>query len=230
MSPLICLSFALVGQQNIATTPADRLGETFWKARHEHQVELTKQGGWDLIFIGDSITQGWEGRGKAVWNKYYANRKAANFGISGDRTEHVLWRMDHGEILGLKPKVAVIMIGTNNIGHRSSGPEATAAGVSLIVAKLRQSMPQTKILLLGIFPRGATSTDPMRMAVADATSRFKSLADDQHVFFEDYGRFFMSRDGQLWNAILPDLLHPNDFGYEIWARAMEPTLKKLLGE
>lgn len=91
-------------------------------------------------------------------------------------------------------------------------------------------MPETKILLLGIFPRGATAADPMRLAVGRATDQFKSLADDKHVFFEDYGRFFMSRDGQLWNAILPDLLHPNDFGYGIWARAMEPTLRKLLGE
>ena len=226
----LSFAFGLFAQKSVALTPVDRLGEAFWKARHEHQVELTKQGGWDLIFIGDSITQGWEGRGKEVWNKYYASRKAANFGVSGDRTEHVLWRMDNGEIIGLHPKVAVIMIGTNNIGHRSSGPTETADGVKLIVSKLRKAMPETKILLLGIFPRGATATDPMRIAVAQATDQFKTIADDKHIFFQDCGRHFMSKDGELWKALMPDLLHPIDFGYDIWARSMESTLRKLLGE
>ncbi len=224
--PLVML---LATQQNVAVTPADRLGEGWWKTRHERCVEQTKQGGWDLIFIGDSITQGWEGEGRATWSQYYGNRKAANFGFSGDRTEHVLWRMEHGEIIGLHPKVAVIMIGTNNIGHGSSGASQTADGVKLIVSRLRTAMPETKILLLGIFPRGATAEDRMRIATRSATDQFKTIADDKSIFFLDCGKHYMSRDGVLWNAILPDLLHPRAFGYEIWARSMEPTLKKLLG-
>lgn len=230
MSASLCLLLSAATTQSVATTPAHRLGEAWWKQRHEHCVELTKKGGYDLIFIGDSITQGWEGGGKPVWEKYYAGRNAANFGFSGDRTEHVLWRMDNGEILGLHPKVAVIMIGTNNIGHKSSGATETADGVKMIVGKLRKSMPETKILLLGIFPRGATAADPMRRAVADATAQFKSLADGTSVFFEDESKIFMTRSGDLWKNIMPDYLHPNGFGYDLWARVMEPTLKRLLAE
>jgi beta-glucosidase len=225
---LSSLAFVLTTQVSI--TPANRMGEAWWKSRHERCVEQTKQGGHELIFIGDSITQGWEGGGKTTWDKYYANRKAANYGFSGDRTEHVLWRMENGEIVGEKPKVAVMMIGTNNIGHGSSDAVATALGVKTIVGKLRSVMPTTKILLLGIFPRGATSTDKMRMDVASATSQYSTLADGKNVFFLDIGRHFMTRDGDMWTGLMPDLLHPNSGGYDIWAKAMEPTLKMLLGD
>jgi beta-glucosidase len=135
-----------------------------------------------------------------------------------------------GEIVGEKPKVAVMMIGTNNIGHGSSDAAATALGVKTIVGKLRTAMPATKILLLGIFPRGATATDKMRMDVASATAQFSSLADGKNVFFLDIGRAYVSKDGDMWKGLMPDLLHPNPAGYEIWAKAMEPTLKNLLGE
>ena len=223
-------SLAFVFTTQVSITPAHRMGEAWWKARHERCVEQTKQGGHELIFIGDSITQGWEGGGKATWDKYYANRKAANYGFSGDRTEHVLWRMENGEIVGEKPKVAVMMIGTNNIGHGSSDAAATALGVKTIVGKLRSVMPSTKILLLGIFPRGATSTDKMRVDVASATSQFSTLADGKNVFFLDIGRHYMTRNGDMWAGLMPDLLHPNSGGYEIWAKAMEPMLKQLLGD
>ncbi|OWU65288.1 MAG: hypothetical protein CBB60_005475 [Armatimonadetes bacterium Cent15-Ar3] len=225
---LTSLAFVLASQVSI--TPANRMGEAWWKDRHDRCVAQTKQGGHELIFIGDSITQGWEGGGKATWDKYYGSRKAANYGFSGDRTEHVLWRMENGEIVGEKPKVAVMMIGTNNIGHGSSDAAATALGVKTIVGKLRTAMPATKILLLGIFPRGATATDKMRMDVASATAQFSSLADGKNVFFLDIGRAYVSKDGDMWKGLMPDLLHPNPAGYEIWAKAMEPTLKNLLGE
>lgn len=223
-------SLAFVVATQVSVTPANRLGETWWKDRHERCVSQTKQGGHELIFIGDSITQGWEGSGKATWEKYYGTRKAANYGFSGDRTEHVLWRMDNGEIVGEKPKVAVMMIGTNNIGHGSSNADQTALGVKTIVGKLRAVMPSTKILLLAIFPRGATASDKMRMDVANASQQFSALHDGKNIFFLDIGRAFMSRDGDIWRTLMPDLLHPNGGGYEIWAKAMEPTLKNLLGE
>lgn len=161
--PAFTIAASLILGQMVSTTPAHRMGEQWWKERHERCVEATKKGDLDVIFIGDSITQGWEGGGKAAWDKYFGEYKTGNFGFSGDRTEHVLWRMDNGEIVGLQPKVAVMMIGTNNIGHGSSNPEQTAAGVKAIVAKLRAKLPKTKILLLGIFPRGATSEDRMRL-------------------------------------------------------------------
>jgi len=106
----------------------------------------------ELAFIGDSITQGWEGNGKQVWEKFYANRKPINFGFGGDRTEHVIWRLTHGHLNKIRPKVAVLMIGTNNTGHLMQEPAEVAAGIKKIVGILQQRSPDTKLLLLGVFP------------------------------------------------------------------------------
>ncbi len=230
MTSLALLCGLLLTPQNPATTPAERLGEGWWKDRHAACQATTAKGGIDLAFLGDSITQGWEGSGRPTWDKYYGTRKAANFGFSGDRTQHVLWRMKEGELIGLQPKVVVIMIGTNNIGHGSSDAAQTADGVKMIVNTLRKAMPDTKILLLEIFPRGADANDTMRKAVADASNQFRTLADNKSVFSLDVGHHFLNHDGTMRTTLMPDLLHPNGGGYEIWAKAMEPTLAKLLGE
>ncbi len=214
--------------QNVATTPAERLSEGWWKERHEHCVQVTKAGGVELAFLGDSITQGWEGSGKPTWDRYYANRKAANFGFSGDRTEHVLWRLANGELVGLSPMVIVIMIGTNNIGHGSSNASQTVDGVKAIVGVLRSKIPAAKILLLDIFPRGRDANDAGRKAVAAASAGFQSLNDGKHVFCENVSSQFVNRDGTIRSLLMPDALHPNAAGYDIWAQAMEPTLAKLL--
>lgn len=216
--------------QHVATTPDHRLGTQWWKDRHEQRVELTKAGGVRLAFLGDSITHSWESGGKAVWDKYYAHRKAANFGFSGDRTEHVLWRLDNGELIGLQPKVIVIMIGTNNIGHASSDPQMTADGVHAIVSKLQHEIAGVKILLLGVFPRSLNAEDKMRKDVAEATWLFSPLGERQNVEFLDVGKYFLRPSGEIRTTMMPDRLHPNAAGYEIWARAIEPTLARLLGE
>ena len=225
------LALAVVGTQKIpqhvATIPANRLNEDWWKQRHEKCVEITKKGGIDLVFLGDSITQGWEDGGKDAWATACCGLKAANFGFSGDRTEHVLWRMDNGEILGLDPKVVVIMIGTNNIGHNSSNPDQTADGVRAIVGKLLTGLPHAKLLLLGIFPRGEQPDDPMRIAVKKATEEFSSLNDGKRVYFEDIGYAFVRSDGVLRTLLMPDRLHLNSDGYDIWAKAIAPMVEKL---
>src|SRR5208337_3007916 len=158
-----------VAIQNTAIIPVPR--DAGWVKRHERFVQEAKQGGMDILFLGDSITDFWRNRGSNVWNQYYASRHAANFGISGDRTQHVLWRMDHGELDGIKPKVVVLMIGTNNTGKendhktpRNAVPE-TIEGVQAVVRELRLKLPDSKILLLAIFPRG-TLDDPQRAQVA----------------------------------------------------------------
>lgn len=225
---MIALSIALAMSQTVATTPVHRLGEDWWKQRHERCVELTKTGAVDVAFLGDSITQGWEGGGKAMWDKHLAPLKPGNFGFSGDRTEHVLWRLENGELMGLNPKLIVIMIGTNNIGHGSSNAAATSEGVKAIVAKLRKGLPKAKILLLGIFPRGENNSDPGRMACAEATKGYQSLNDGKHVFCEDVGRFYLNRDGTMKTLLMPDLLHPNQAGYEIWTKALMPLIHGLL--
>ncbi|MBS1721898.1 MAG: hypothetical protein JSS66_02705 [Armatimonadetes bacterium] len=226
-----CLFATLAGQEpaNPATTPADRLNEDWWKQRHEQCIEITKKGGVDIVFLGDSITQGWESTGKAAWDKWYGDKHAANFGFSGDRTEHVLWRLGHGEIVGLKPKVVVMMIGTNNVGHGSSNPKQAAQGISLILKTLMKELPSTKILLLAVFPRAESPQDPMRHSVDEINAQITSFDDGHRVHFEDIGYAFKNTDGTLRTLLMPDQLHLNEGGYEIWGEAMDRALSRMLG-
>lgn len=219
-----------------ATTPQERIRDgakegrrTSWDLRHEDKVKRAQQGGWELVFIGDSITHGWEyAPHQALWERYYAPRKALNLGYSGDRTENVLWRLDHGEIDGYRPKVAIIMIGTNNTGHRNDPPAAIAAGIQAIIGRLQKQSPTTKILLLGIFPRSAQATDQMRVNNDQANELIAKFADGEKVTFLNINDKFLAADGTLSKEVMPDLLHPQAEGYRIWAEAMEPTLKRLL--
>ena len=188
------------------------------------------QGKVDLLMIGDSITHGWEGRGKKVWDEFYADRNAFNIGYSGDRTEQVIWRLQNGEVEGISPKLAVIMIGTNNTGHRQDPPKETAAGIKLIIEELKERTPKTKILLLAIFPRGATTDDKLRKINAGTNEIIEGYADDKTVFFLDINKTFLEEDGTLPKSVMPDLLHPHEAGYRMWAEAMEPMIAKLLGE
>jgi lysophospholipase L1-like esterase len=213
-----------------ATTPGHREGEGWWKNRHAQKKELAAKGGVDLVFIGDSITQGWEGKGKAAWEKHFAPRKALNLGYSGDRTEHVLWRLDNGELPdALQPKAFVVMIGTNNTGHRMDKPEDIAAGVEGIVKKLTTARPQAKVLLLAIFPRGEKPEDAKRKNNDAANERLAKLAGGQ-VQFLDISASFLESDGMLPKSIMPDLLHLNEEGYRRWAGALEAPVAAALGE
>ena len=166
--------------------------------------------------------------------------KAANFGIGGDRTEHVLWRLQNGNFDALKPKLIVLMIGTNNTGHQgrpmqehnnaiySSPPEDTAAGVKAILELLGKKMPETKVLLLAIFPRGANADDKMRQQNVATNQLIAGLADGKRVHFKDIGNSFLKPDGTLPKEIMPDLLHLNAQGYQLWTDAIEPTVKELM--
>ncbi len=201
----------------------------WWSKRHEEKLkEKDAMGQVDLLMIGDSITHGWESRGKTVWEQYYAKRHALNIGFSGDRTEHVIWRLQHGEVDGIAPKLAVIMIGTNNTGHRQDKPEHIAAGVKAILNELEKRLPDTKCLVLAIFPRGPNTDDRLRK-INDATNEIiKEFADGRRVFYLDINNKFLGEDGTLSKEIMPDLLHPNARGYAIWAEAIEPTIEKLM--
>ncbi|MCC6126782.1 MAG: GDSL family lipase [Pirellulales bacterium] len=204
-----------------------------WNKRHQSMNDRVKKGNVDLLLIGDSITNGWEGRGKEVWKKYYERRNAVNLGIGGDRTQHVLWRLENGNLEGISPKLAVIMIGTNNVGSQRdprNSPEEIAAGVKAIVEKLRAKLPEMKVLVLAIFPRGTDDKDEKRQSVGKANEIIAKLADGKMVFFLDIGAKFLAPDGTLPKDVMPDLLHPNAKGYQIWAEAMEPTLANLLGD
>ena len=241
MNHRIALLFAaaalLSGCANYAVQPVLHPGT---EKRHESFNEISKKGEAQLVFLGDSITHGWDGKGKAVWEKTWAPLKAANFGIGGDRTEHVLWRLENGNFDGLKPKAIVLMIGTNNTGHQGRPQkelngavyectaEQTAEGIKAILGQLRQKCPDAKILVLGIFPRGADKNDKFRQQNEATNAIVKGFADDKKVFFLDVGAKFLAADGTLPKSIMPDLLHPNAEGYQIWSDAMEAKVKELL--
>lgn len=213
-----------------ANTPANRLNKGWWKKRHEQKVAAARKTECDLLFIGDSITHAWEGPGKKVWQAYYAKRNPFNIGFSGDRTEHVLWRFDNGELAKFQPKVAVIMIGTNNTGHSMQKAEETAEGVQAIITKLHKHSPETQIILLAIFPRGATANDPKRKLNDAINAILKTYDDGKTVHYLDISSAFLDKEGNLPKSVMPDRLHPKAAGYKLWADAMEPTLKKLLKE
>jgi len=226
LGALALLLVAGLAHANSATEPAPK-NEEWWQARHAQMNERVKQGNADLLFIGDSITHGWEGEGAAVWEQYYAPRNAVNLGIGGDQTQHVLWRLENGNIAGLAPKLAVIMIGTNN--HGANSAEEIAEGVTAIVRKLRNDLPEMKILLLDIFPRTDVAQE-FQDKLKKVNSLIADLAADKMVKYFDMGRFFLDDAGALPAAVMPDLLHPNAAGYKIWAEAIEPYVAELVGE
>lgn len=205
----------------------------WWMPRHEQklkEIAARRAGGTlpEVVFLGDSITQGWEKEGKDEWARRYARHHALNLGYSGDRTENILWRLQHGEVDGLAPKVVVLMAGTNNTGHRQEDPRTTAAGLERIVGELRQRLPAAKLLVLGIFPRDAQPDSRQRRINDDVNGIIAGLADNRHVFYHDISRAFLDANGVLPTDVMPDLLHPNARGYALWAEAMEPVLQRLL--
>jgi len=212
---------------SVTTTPVPRTLK-WWTDRQDKLNTNIKVGDAQLLFIGDSITQGWEGSGAAVWEKYYGKRHAVNLGIGGDETQHVLWRLDHGNLNGINPLLAVVVIGTNNSSRNH--PDEIAEGVKAIVEKLRAKLPPMKVLVLGIFPRGADKNDRLRKVNRAANVEIAKLADNKNVFYLDIGKKFLNPDGTLSKEIMPDLLHLSPKGYEIWASAIEPTVKKLMGQ
>lgn len=216
-------------EQIRAAIPAPQR-DSWWMERHDRTVSRIRQGPVDLLFIGDSITQGWEEDGRPVWDQYYAGRRAMNLGYNSDQTDNVLWRLQHGELDGITPKLAVVMIGTNNSAMREDPPENTTAGIQAILTTLRTRLPGTRILLLAIFPRGLTNDDPLRRVNEAVNARLPSLADQRQVFFLNINRRFLDADGRLSAEIMPDALHPSALGYRIWAEGMEEMIRRLLGE
>ena len=227
--------------KSLALTPAPHPGK---EKLHQSFNEISKKGEAPLVFLGDSITQGWSGRGKEVWAEFWEPMGAANFGIGGDRTEHILWRLENGNYDGLEPKLTVLMIGTNNTGHEgremaehggavySSSAQETAEGIEEIIKVLQEKQPQMKILLLAIFPRGATPEDPMRQKneeINEMISKFDEKYGDK-VTFLDVNQVFLDEEGNLSKEVMPDLLHPNSKGYELWAQAIEEPVKELMAE
>jgi lysophospholipase L1-like esterase len=193
--------------------------------RHLGFLEIAKKGGVDFLLLGDSITDGWRGGGKKVYAEHFDALKPANFGIGGDRTQHVLWRLQNGELEGITPKLCMLMIGTNNGGDSA---EDVAAGITAIIKEIQKKSPTTKVLLLGIFPRGEKPNAGREKN--DMVNAMVAKMDDggKTVKYLDIGAKFMNEDKTISKEIMPDFLHLTEKGYGLWAEAVLPTVKELL--
>ena len=214
-------------REHAAVLPQSRISTESWAKRYEELSKRAKSGAHPLVFIGDSITHGWEGSGQEVWAEYYAPRNALNIGIGGDRTQHVLWRLQNGNFEGQKPELCVLMIGTNNF--RDNTAEEIAGGIEAIVREIAKQSPESKVLILAIFPR-FEHPHPKRDMLSEASRIASGLADGKKVYYLDIGNKFLDADGTLPEDVMPDFLHPNKKGYRIWAEAIEATLRQLLDE
>lgn len=195
--------------------------------RHKEFLERTRQGPVQLLFLGDSITDGWRNKGREIWERFDKYRPA-NFGIGGDRTEHVLWRIQNGELDHIRPKVTVLMIGTNNIGHNPPDePEWAAAGVEKIVDTIHEKLPQTKILLLAVFPRDGRDSR-RRKDTEQINQLIAKLGDRDYVEYLDINEVFLDGNGEIPKDIMPDGLHPNAKGYELWYEAIEGKIDEMM--
>jgi beta-glucosidase len=220
------------GKKHSAVTPVVQTVDwavKWWGPRHETVNARLKRGNVDLLFIGDSITQGWEDAGKEIWDACYAPRNAVNMGFSGDRTEHVLWRLEHSNFESISPKLAVLMIGTNNSNGNDNTAEEIADGIITVCKQLRSRLPNTKILLLAIFPRDHEPS-AQRQKNAEASLLASKVADNKTIYYLDINNSFLTKDGLLNKDIMPDYLHPSKAGYKIWAEAVEPKIAQLMGE
>jgi lysophospholipase L1-like esterase len=202
----------------------------FFRGKHEGNVEIAKKGDIDVLFMGDSITDFWRTptgnfAGKPVFDKYFGEWKVANFGIAGDTTQGVLYRLQHGEGQGFSPKAVMLMIGTNNT--RGNTAAEIAEGIGAVVLELRKDFPAAKILLLGVFPRGRAN-DPVRSDIAEMNNRISKLHDGDHVVYLDIGAKFLDAEGNIPREIMADGLHPSTQGYEIWAQAVKEPLTGML--
>ncbi len=216
-----------------ASIGAPKAGNERFFKMHDSFLARAKAGPIGLLFLGDSITEGWR-KVPHIWEHYYGQYQPANFGIGGDQTQHVIWRIEQGELDGIAPKVVVLMIGTNNTMWHSA--EQIAAADRKIVELIRTRLPQTKVLLLAIFPRGLDKNKDgtlnpklFRMDKIQAINpELAKLDDGKMVRFLDINAGFLGQDGKIPFSIMPDQLHPNAAGYQIWADAMAPLLKEML--
>jgi len=202
----------------------------FFQSKHEANLEVAKQGDIEVLFMGDSITDFWRNTegvfaGKPVLDKYFGHLKVANFGIAGDTTQGVLYRLQHGEGQGFSPKAVMLMIGTNNTGRNTAAE--IAEGIGAVVLELKKDFPSAKILLLGIFPRGPAK-DPVRGTIAEINSIISRLHDGDRVHYLDIGAKFLDAEGSIPKEIMSDALHPSAKGYELWAEAVKEPLANLM--
>ena len=230
------------------TEPADvpmprTLIDTSWSTRHDSNLARAKQGNIDLYMLGDSITDIWGGNNvngtggqfADSWSKYVACWNAANFGIGGDRTEQVLWRLKNGELDNVNPKAIVLLLGTNNLpasqfNYNPVPPEEAAKGYKAVLDVIKEKAPNAMVLLVSVFPRADQEVDVINDRVKKLNALIQKFADNKQFFYLDIYEKFLGPDGKLIPGIMGDSLHPTAAGYDIWGNAMKPILTQWLGE
>ncbi len=228
----ICFSSAAISQDSISgSSPSKRTTEFSWMSvntwdkMHAEDTLVAQYDQVDLLFVGDSITAGWDWQ---IWQKNFAPLKAANFGIGGDHTGNTLWRLQHGAIGNIKPKLIVVLIGVNNFGHLNESPEQVAAGIGKVIQQLQLAWPNSKILLNGVFPFDQDAKSPNRNKVKELNKRISKLQIKNTIIFKDYGPLLLEKDGSISPDIMGDFLHPTAKGYQVWADAMTPDILQLM--
>lgn len=204
----------------------------WWRTRHQQKIRERKglNDKIDLVFMGDSITHAWEYTAPNIWRKYYAHRSALNLGFDGDCTENLLWRIQNGAIDDISPSLVVLLIGTNNAGHRQESSKQTALGIRVILKELRSRLPSSKILLMAIFPRSKKPTQQLRMLVDGTNQLIQQYADGDSIIWNDINHHFLDVKGILQETIMPDFLHLTAKQYQVWAEEIEPLVQALSGE
>jgi lysophospholipase L1-like esterase len=226
------LSSSVIAQNMVSgTIPSKRTIEFSWMSvaawdkMHAEDTIVAQYDTVDLLFVGDSITAGWDWN---IWQQNFVPLKAANFGIGGDHTANLLWRLQHGAIGNIQPKLIVLLIGVNNFGHLNETPEQVAEGVAKVVNQLQLAWPNSKILLNAVFPFEQPADSPKRKLVKQLNKLIAKLGDNKNVFFKDYSLLMLQKDGSISPEIMADFLHPTAKGYQVWAEAMTPDILKLM--
>lgn len=239
VSTLLLLVFASLpinAQENsLAMSPApleEEFAQPWWHARHLDKLNEIEQrrGEIDVVLLGDSITHAWEDKGFEIWQREFAPRGGLNLGYGGDRTENVLWRIANGEIDNMSPRVFVILIGTNNTGHRRDPADQTAAGIEKIIAEVHARHANAQIILHALFPRGRQSTSPLRKLNNHINELIQPLSQRSYVHWLDLTALFKDENGLIPSAIMEDALHPNAEQYARWAEHLLPMIDKLRKE
>lgn len=231
ISLLTTHSYATESLQASGTNPTPRTLEfpwmsvDTWSKMYAEDIAVAEKGGVDLLFVGDSITAGWSWD---IWQANFAQYRPANFGIGGDHSGNLLWRLKYGHADKLTPKAVVLLIGVNNLGHLNETPAQVFEGVKANVLLLRKLYPHAKILVNGVLPFEESAQSPTRDVVKQINAKVATLNDNQHIFVKDYGRVFLQADGSISKDVLGDFLHPTAKGYQLWVDAMLPDIQTLM--
>jgi lysophospholipase L1-like esterase len=225
------------GYVNTALVPVPKLEEDCydWWERHEQVLKLKDAVNPEIVLIGDSLTHFWGGEpqsaianGPKAWEDLFSRYRVLNLGFGWDRTQNVLWRLEHGELSGLSPKMVIVNIGTNNtsetVNARSNTPDELKEAIREIFARIRIAAPQANLVLMAVFPCEEKPEHPRRKLIAAINERYAAFAAEEDITFVDIGPKLLQPDGTLTRETAPDFCHLTEQGYQVWTHALRPLL------